>query len=381
MSALLTTLTLAALAAAPSSAPGAAPVTAESVTWTLRNLQPTGQAVITPGAALTRPTLRLTGSGAALTVSGSTGCSPLTGQGAVKGQALVLRGVQGGSSERCTDAALSLREDYLRFLRTTTRLDVSGNTLTLTGGAGRLTFTRAGGPMTSSPTATPNSDLDGTWQTRVTPGPVGPERGQALLRVTFSGAKVTVAGLAGCNTVTGSGALVGQQVVFGTVASTRRLCPGTVGAAENRLLALLRAPLTIERQGAALVLRGQTGQLTLTRTPAPAAPSSALPDPAATYTLTRLNGQPPRPTLRPVTLSFKDGRLGGSDGCNSVGGAYTVQAGRVELTGGLVGTKMACTDQPGVDFQTLFDQRPTLSVQGGTLILKTAEDTWEFQAR
>ncbi|MHA0041842.1 META domain-containing protein [Deinococcus sp. PEB2-63] len=377
MSALLTTLTLAALAAAPSSAPGATPVTAESVTWTLRNLQPTGQAVITPGAALTRPTLRLTGSGAALTVSGSTGCSPLTGQGAVKGQALVLRGVQGGSSDRCTDAALSLREDYLRFLRTTTRLDVSGNTLTLTGGAGRLTFTRTGGAMTGTPT----DSLDGTWQMRVTPGPAGPERGQALLRFTFSGAKVTVAGLAGCNTVNGSGAVVGQQVVFGGVASTRRFCPGTAGVAENRLLGLLRAPLTIERQGAALVLRGQSGQLTLTRAPVPATPGSVLPDPAATYTLTRLNGQPAPQTLRPVTLTFKDGRLGGSDGCNSVGGAYTVQAGRVELGGGLMGTKMACADQPDLGFQSFFEQRPTLSVQGTTLILKAAEDTWEFQAR
>lgn len=377
MSALLTTLTLAALAAAPSSAPGAAPVTAESVTWTLGSLQPTGQASITPGAALTRPTLRLTGSGAALTVSGSTGCSPLTGQAAVKGQALVLRGVQGGSSDRCTDAALSLREDYLRLLNATTRYDLSGGTLILSGGAGRLTFTRTGGVMTGTPT----DSLDGTWQMRVTPGPAGPERGQALLRFTFSGAKVTVAGLTGCNTVTGSGAVVGQQVVFGGVASTRRLCPGAAGAAENRLLGLLRAPLTIERQGATLVLRGQSGQLTLTRAPVPATPGSALPDPAATYTLTRLNGQPAPQTLRPVTLSFKDGRLGGSDGCNSVGGAYVIRAGRVELSGGLMGTKMACPDQPTLDFQTFFEQRPTVSVQGGTLILKTAEDTWEFQSR
>ncbi|ALW89495.1 META domain-containing protein [Deinococcus actinosclerus] len=377
MSALLTTLTLAALAAAPSSAPGAAPVTAESVTWTLGSLQPTGQASITPGAALTRPTLRLTGSGAALTVSGSTGCSPLTGQAAVKGQALVLRGVQGGSSDRCTDAALSLREDYLRLLNATTRYDLSGGTLILSGGAGRLTFTRTGGVMTGTPT----DSLDGTWQTRVTPGPAGPERGQALLRFTFSGAKVTVAGLTGCNTVTGSGAVVGQQVVFGGVASTRRLCPGAAGAAENRLLGLLRAPLTIERQGATLILRGQSGQLTLTRAPVPATPGSALPDPAATYTLTRLNGQPAPQTLRPVTLSFKDGRLGGSDGCNSVGGAYVIRAGRVELSGGLMGTKMACPDQPTLDFQTFFEQRPTVSVQGGTLILKTAEDTWEFQSR
>ncbi|WP_189071176.1 META domain-containing protein [Deinococcus sedimenti] len=377
MSALLTTLTLAALAAAPTPAVSSNPVTAPSVTWTLDTLQPTGRAVITPGARLTRPTLRLTGSGAALTVTGSTGCSPLTGQAALKGQALVLRGVQGGTSDRCTDAALSLREDYLRLLNTTTRYDLSGDTLILSGGAGRLTFTRTGGAMTQTPT----DSLDGTWQMRVTPGPAGPERGQAALRFTFNGLKVTVAGLTGCNTVTASGALVGPQVVLGPVMSTRRMCPGTAGVSENRLLGLLRAPLTTERQGAALVLRGQSGQLTLTRVPAPAPTGSVTPDPAATYTLTRLNGQPAPQTLRPVTLTFKDGRLGGSDGCNSVGGAYVIRAGRVELGGGLTSTRMACADQPDLGFQSFFEQRPTLSVQGSTLILKTAEDTWEFQAR
>ena len=58
-----------------------------------------------------------------------------------------------------------------------------------------------------------------------------------------------------------------------------------------------------------------------------------------------------------------------------------IRAGRVELSGGLMGTKMACPDQPDLGFQTFFEQRPTLTVQGGTLTLRTAEDTWEFQAR
>ncbi|GGB78042.1 META domain-containing protein [Deinococcus soli (ex Cha et al. 2016)] len=373
MSALLTSLTLAALAAPALFSPA----NPAGVTWTLGTVQPAGRGAITPGAALARPTLRLDGSGASLKITGNTGCSPLTAQAALKGQALVVRGVQAGGSERCTDAALSLREDYLRLLNATTRYDLNGGTLILSGGAGRLTFTRTGGAMTDTPT----DSLDGTWQMRVTPGPAGPERGQALLRFTFSGAKVTVAGLAGCNTVTGSGAVIGQRVVFGGVASTRKLCPGAAGTAENRILGLLRAPLTIERQGGALVLRGQSGQLTLTRAPVPAPTGGATPDPAATYTLTRLNGQPAPRTLRPVTLSFRDGRLGGSDGCNSVGGEYVIRAGRVELGGGLMGTKMACPDQPDLGFQTFFEQRPTLTVQGGTLTLRTAEDTWEFQAR
>jgi len=82
-----------------------------------------------------------------------------------------------------------------------------------------------------------------------------------------------------------------------------------------------------------------------------------------------------------LIAALADGRLGGSDGCNSVGGAYAIRAGRVELSGGLSSTRMACADQPDLGFQSFFEQRPTLSVQGSTLILKTAEDTWEFQAR
>ncbi|MCD0178010.1 META domain-containing protein, partial [Deinococcus sp. 14RED07] len=174
MSALLP-LTLAVLTSLPAPTPASPALV--GTTWVLQTVQPAGAAPITPGARLTRPTLTLTGSGAELTVGGSTGCSPLTGEarqgttGPLKTATLLLRGVQGGSSQNCTDAALSLREDYLNLLRATTRYSLSGDTLTLSAGKGRLTFRalKASTPVPANTAAGLNTSLNGAWTvTRLT---------------------------------------------------------------------------------------------------------------------------------------------------------------------------------------------------------------------
>ncbi|MFC6660451.1 META domain-containing protein [Deinococcus multiflagellatus] len=220
MNALLSSLTLAALSA-PSPA---APV---GTTWTLQSVQLPGRAPITPGPALARPTLRLDASGGALKVSGSTGCSPLTGTGTLNGQALLLRGLSGGSSMNCPDAALSLREDYLGLLARTTRFEQKGNTLTLVAGAGRLTFT-AGGAVNTPSSGNPAqpASLDGTY---VASGlKLGsralPLRG--VLSVTVKGPALSLGGVVGCNSLRAPGTrLPGGEFQFMGVAGTRLLCP------------------------------------------------------------------------------------------------------------------------------------------------------------
>lgn len=416
MSALLT-LTLAALTSLPAPTPAAsAPATPTlgGTTWTLQTVQPAGAAPITPGARLTRPTLTLTGSGADLTVGGSTGCSPLTGEarlgttGPLKTATLLLRGVQGGSSQNCTDAALSLREDYLNLLRATTRYSLSGDTLTLSAGKGRLTFRalKASTPAPANTAAGLNTSLNGAWTvTRLTAsGRDLPTTG--LLNVTFDGPKVTLGGSVGCNALRGTGALLGRpaRVTFGPVSSTRMACPPTQAPAETALTSLLRAPLTVTQAGSTLTLSGTGGTLTLTRgpqptatpAPTPAMPTPAAPDPAATYTLTRVNGAPAPATARPVSLTFRDGRVGGVDGCNNVGAPYalrgTVSGGTVlSLTGPAFTTRIACPET-GVNLIGLLDRAPTLTVQGAagrgqtlTLTVPATADApaerWEFQAR
>lgn len=406
MSALLP-LTLAVLTSLPAPTPASPALV--GTTWVLQTVQPAGRALITPGARLTRPTLTLTGSGADLTVGGSTGCSPLTGEarlgttGPLKTATLLLRGVQGGSSQTCTDAALSLREDYLNLLRATTRYALSGDTLTLSAGKGRLTFRalKASTPAPANTAAGLNTSLNGAWTvTRLTAsGRDLPTSG--LLNVSFDGPKVTLGGGVGCNALRGTGALLGSpaRVTFGPVSSTRMACPPTQAQAETALNSLLRAPLTVTQAGSTLTLSGAGGTLTLTRGPQPAAtpaPTPAMPDPAATYTLTRVNGAPAPATARPVSLTFRDGRVGGVDGCNNVGAPYalrgTVSGGTVlSLTGPAFTTRVACPET-GVNLIGLLDRTPILTVQGApgrgqtlTLTVPATADApaerWEFQAR
>ena len=407
MSALLP-LTLAVLTSLPTPTPASPALV--GTTWVLQTVQPAGSAPITPGTRLTRPTLTLiaptlSGSGADLTLGGSTGCSPLSGAarlgaaGPLKTPTLLLRGVQGGSSQTCTDAALSLREDYLNLLRATTRYALSGDTLTLSAGKGRLTFRATTGDRM-------NTTLNGAWTvTRLNAaGRDLPISG--LLNVSFDGPKVTLGGGVGCNALRGTGALLGSpaRVTFGPVSSTRMACPPTQAQAETALTSLLRAPLTVTQAGSTLTLSGAGGTLTLTRGPQPAAtpaPTPAMPDPAATYTLTRVNGAPAPATARPVSLTFRDGRVGGVDGCNNVGAPYalrgTVTGGPVSggtvlsLTGPAFTTRIACPET-GVNLIGLLDRTPTLTVQGAagrgqtlTLTVPATADApaerWEFQAR
>ncbi|MFF7683896.1 META domain-containing protein [Microbacterium sp. NPDC007973] len=49
--------------------------------------------------------------------------------------------------------------------------------------------------------------------------------------------------------------------------------------------------------------------------------------------------------MGPESLSLRDGKVSGNDGCNGIGGSYKMQDGRIVVTMGL-STKMAC---PGVD--------------------------------
>lgn len=60
------------------------------------------------------------------------------------------------------------------------------------------------------------------------------------------------------------------------------------------------------------------------------------------WSLTQLTGQTDAGPA--ITLNLEDARLGGSDGCNSYGGAYTLNAGKLNVDKNLVSTMMACPE-------------------------------------
>lgn len=59
------------------------------------------------------------------------------------------------------------------------------------------------------------------------------------------------------------------------------------------------------------------------------------------WSLQRLDGQAPLQDARP-TLRFDDGRVEGSDGCNSFSGSYTAGGGRLRIDDDLVQTRRGC---------------------------------------
>jgi heat shock protein HslJ len=85
---------------------------------------------------------------------------------------------------------------------------------------------------------------------------------------------------------------------------------------------------------------------------APSVPPSASPTPVAptvdgkTYLSTGVSGAVLVPGTR-IRLSFKDGHLNASGGCNSMGGVYTIAAGRLSTTQ-MMTTEMGC-DQPRME--------------------------------
>jgi heat shock protein HslJ len=63
------------------------------------------------------------------------------------------------------------------------------------------------------------------------------------------------------------------------------------------------------------------------------------------WRLTQLNGHAPQPAGEPISLSFQaDGKAGGSSGCNSYSGSYTVSSSALMITN-VVSTLRACADQ------------------------------------
>ncbi|MFC4637334.1 META domain-containing protein [Deinococcus hohokamensis] len=113
--------------------------------WSLTRITPAGRESFTLGPRLTPPSLtlsRLALPTGTLGVTGTTGCSPLKGRVTVRGAAVRFTVLNAGTTERCPDHALGLREDFLRLLSGATRSEVRDQTLILSGAAGELVFTR-----------------------------------------------------------------------------------------------------------------------------------------------------------------------------------------------------------------------------------------------
>jgi heat shock protein HslJ len=85
-----------------------------------------------------------------------------------------------------------------------------------------------------------------------------------------------------------------------------------------------------------------------------------------------------------LTVGFLDGRLSAQPGCNTVGGPFSVEDGRLVVTE-LAATSMACEDPVLMDrdiaFAEFVEARPRITLDGPTLTLTSADTTWVLTDR
>ena len=87
---------------------------------------------------------------------------------------------------------------------------------------------------------------------------------------------------------------------------------------------------------------------------------------------------------RPITISFEDGQVHGSSGCNSYFGEYKINGNEISF-GPLAATEMACMDPDGImqqeqEYLTFLSDVVTYAIEGNQLILKKeVQDQLTFQ--
>ena len=369
-------LTLAALLGVSAHAAQVGSSSLTDSVWTLTQLAPRGE-VVTPGALLRKPTLKVTLGGL---LTGSTGCRGFAGWAAGTGNNLKVTPLKLSGTSRCSDHALSLEADFVKLLESATRFEISGQNLTIHGaGTNYVTFKAVKGEQTVTGNPPELESLKADWQLTglVYRGqPVNVPSDSALsIRETDDG--VQVRGQAGCNRLFGKVNLEGRTLSVSDLGMTRMMCPDM--QAENAVVDIFGVPLAMTQEGDSLTLRNGRGELTLTRAAKAKAVFDAADLAGHAFTLNTVNGQPLGKTLKPVTLEFSERRVAGSDGCNSFGGE-AVWNGSQLVVERLVSTLMACPDDDKVPSLTdLLKEQPSVRFSGRTLTLTAHDVTWEFQ--
>ncbi len=89
------------------------------------------------------------------------------------------------------------------------------------------------------------------------------------------------------------------------------------------------------------------------------------------WTLTAMNDAPVL-INNPVTIAFTEGKIGGSSGCNTYGGAYSLFGEKI-TTDKIVMTLMACADTIAMDQESAFldilQHARTFKIKDGQLLI------------
>jgi heat shock protein HslJ len=315
--------------------------------------------VLVSYGAVDAPTQVIEGSGVTLNfgadnrVSGYAGCNGFNSTYAVDGSALSFAAIA-STRRACVDAALTAQENaYLSALRDAQAFVLEDRRLTLEYGDGqRLVFRRAPAVIGSEWRLVSYGAADA--QTPVVEGSM------VTLRLSAEGNAV---GSGGCNMFTGSYTLSGSSLSIGDLARTLRAClDDAVMTQEDTVLAALGAATgytVSERQ--LIISYGESEQLVYQRIIELVGPEWQL------VSFGVRGAETPVVATSTVTLRFtEDGNVGGSGGCNSYGGRYSVD-GEALTIDRLVSTMMAC-EQDGIGAQELAFFAALGTATGYTLV-------------
>jgi heat shock protein HslJ len=197
----------------------------------------------------------------------------------------------------------------------------------------------------------PASPLEGTtWQLSSPGDPAAP--------VTVRFVSGRASGFSGCNRFNGGFKRDGDTLTVGPLAGTMMACPDPRMAAEKAFLDGLSGKHGVAISGA---------RLTLTPASGPPLVFQAEPEPTlegVTWKVTAL------------TLSFENGMVRGSSGCNTFRATYTSEGNRLSI-GPAVTTRMACGGEGVMEqerqFLAALKTSKTWTVESGTLDVHRAD--------
>jgi heat shock protein HslJ len=220
----------------------------------------------------------------------------------------------------------------------------------------------------------PPAQLEGAvWQLKELPGPQSAALAQLQRPVTLRFESGRLTGFAGCNNFSGSYQLDGDRLTIGPVASTQMACPEPDSSIENAFHVLLAGTLRYVVDGDSLTTTAASGAaLRFMREPPPQLAG-------VNWKVTSFNnnrhavvGVIGEPSIR---MSFKNGQVSGSAGCNTFHGTYAIDGGQIKV-GQLAATRRAC-DEPLMtqeqEFLAALASAVTWSIDGNVLDMHRAD--------
>ena len=192
--------------------------------------------------------------------------------------------------------------------------------------------------------SSPPAPLEGAvWRLKeIMPDPQSATLSRLTRPVTVRFESGRLAGFSGCNNFSGSYQLHGDRLTIGPVASTQMACPEPGASIEQAFHAALAGTLRFALDGDVLTATSASG--TTLRFQQEPPPQLA----GVNWKVTNFNNDRHAVVgvigTASLLLSFEDGRVSGSAGCNTFHGTYTTEGARIQI-GPLATSRRAC-DEP-----------------------------------